>query len=57
MPNGRGGTWTVAAWAGICAPTMAAAVLWLRRFDRGPLELLWRRAYRPPRPAPEPAGR
>ncbi len=49
--------WTLAAWAGICAISMPLAAGWLRRFDRGPLELLWRRAYRPPHPALEAADR
>ncbi|HEU0087150.1 MAG TPA: DUF418 domain-containing protein [Pseudonocardiaceae bacterium] len=40
--------WVIAAWAGICALFMALAVGWLRRFDRGPLELAWHWAYRAP---------
>ena len=32
--------WVVGLWAGVSAATVAFAVLWLRRFDRGPLELL-----------------
>jgi uncharacterized protein len=32
--------WVVGLWAGVCAVLMVAASLWLRRFDRGPLELL-----------------
>ncbi|MFF4410904.1 DUF418 domain-containing protein [Streptosporangium sp. NPDC001559] len=46
--------WTVGAWAAICAAFMALATLWLRRFERGPLEILWQRAYLMPwRPARE----
>jgi uncharacterized protein len=30
----------VGLWAAVCAVLMVAASLWLRRFDRGPLELL-----------------
>ncbi|HEY4420325.1 MAG TPA: DUF418 domain-containing protein [Pseudonocardia sp.] len=32
--------WVVGLWATVCALLMVAASLWLRRFDRGPLELL-----------------
>jgi uncharacterized protein len=32
--------WVVGLWAAVCAVLMTAASLWLRRFDRGPLELL-----------------
>jgi uncharacterized protein len=37
--------WVVVLWAGISAVLLAAAPLWLRRFDRGPLELLMHRLY------------
>jgi uncharacterized protein len=37
--------WVVGLWAVISALLMAAAPRWLRRFDRGPLELLMHRAY------------
>ncbi len=37
--------WVVGLWAGISALLMVAAPAWLRRFDRGPLELLMHRAY------------
>ncbi|GLW04892.1 hypothetical protein Misp01_00220 [Microtetraspora sp. NBRC 13810] len=40
--------WVIGAWAGICALFMTGASLWLRRFDRGPLELVWQWAYRLP---------
>ncbi|GIH74973.1 hypothetical protein Plo01_14020 [Planobispora longispora] len=40
--------WVPAAWAGICLLFMTLASLWLRRFDRGPLELLWQWAYQAP---------
>ncbi|MFC4057602.1 DUF418 domain-containing protein [Planomonospora corallina] len=43
--------WTVAAWAGICALFTVLAALWLRRFERGPLESLWQWAYRAPQGA------
>jgi uncharacterized protein len=32
--------WVVGLWAGISAVLLVAAPLWLRRFDRGPLELV-----------------
>ncbi|GAA4218089.1 hypothetical protein GCM10023075_00120 [Streptosporangium album] len=38
----------MAAWAGICALFMTLSTLWLRRFERGPLELIWHRAYLAP---------
>ncbi|MBG0828611.1 DUF418 domain-containing protein [Planomonospora sp. ID67723] len=40
--------WVPVAWAGICLLFMTLASLWLRRFDRGPLELLWQWAYQAP---------
>ncbi|GAA5768448.1 hypothetical protein Aros01_04959 [Streptosporangium roseum] len=40
--------WVVAAWAGVCALFMALSTLWLRRFERGPLELVWQWAYTAP---------
>lgn len=40
--------WVIGAWAGICALLMTLSVWWLRRFDRGPLELLSHRAYQAP---------
>ncbi|MDF5752750.1 DUF418 domain-containing protein [Spongiactinospora sp. TRM90649] len=43
--------WVIAAWAGICVLFMALATLWLRRFERGPLELAWQWAYRLPQRA------
>ncbi|MGW0064974.1 DUF418 domain-containing protein [Streptosporangium sandarakinum] len=41
--------WTVAAWAGICLLLATLSALWLRRFRRGPLELVWHWAYTAPR--------
>ncbi|WP_245642656.1 DUF418 domain-containing protein [Nonomuraea candida] len=40
--------WVPVAWAGICLLFMTLASLWLRRFDRGPLELAWQWAYQVP---------
>jgi uncharacterized protein len=40
--------WVPAAWAVICLSFMALASWWLRRFDRGPLELAWQWAYQAP---------
>ncbi|MER6830597.1 DUF418 domain-containing protein [Streptosporangium sp. NPDC000563] len=40
--------WVVAAWAGICALFMTLSTLWLRRFERGPVETLWQLAYLAP---------
>ena len=52
--------WVVGAWAGISVLNVALASWWLRRFDRGPLELVWHWAYRVPQrtlaPRPGAAG-
>ncbi|MFF5209908.1 DUF418 domain-containing protein [Streptosporangium sp. NPDC000396] len=48
--------WVVAAWAGICALLMTLSTLWLRRFERGPLELVWQWAYKAPQPRPVTGG-
>lgn len=40
---GSGPGFAMAVWAGVSAVLLAAAPLWLRRFDRGPLELLMHR--------------
>jgi uncharacterized protein len=40
--------WVVGLWAGVSLAVVAASVLWLRRFDRGPLELLAHRITAPP---------
>jgi len=40
--------WPVLAWAGIVTTLTILSSLWLRRFSRGPLELLWHRAYLAP---------
>lgn len=37
--------WVVALWAGVVALFMSLAWLWLRRFTRGPLELILHRVY------------
>ncbi|MFD4367259.1 DUF418 domain-containing protein [Rhodococcus sp. NPDC058521] len=36
---------TVAVFVGVSATMIAASTLWLRRFDRGPLEWLWNASY------------
>jgi uncharacterized protein len=41
--------WVVGLWAAISLLQLALAPLWLRRFDRGPLELLTHRLYEPRR--------
>ena len=49
--------WVIGAWTAICALFMTLSVWWLRHFDRGPLELLWHRAYQAPQlPVPHSAG-
>ncbi|MFI7611782.1 DUF418 domain-containing protein [Nonomuraea terrae] len=40
--------WVPVAWAAICLLFAALASLWLRRFQRGPLELAWQWAYQAP---------
>ncbi|MEV5890638.1 DUF418 domain-containing protein [Nonomuraea fuscirosea] len=40
--------WVPVAWAGICLLFMTLSSLWLRRFDRGPIELAWQWAYQAP---------
>lgn len=45
--------WVVAAWAGICALFMTLSTLWLRRFERGPVETLWQWAYLAPQGRPK----
>lgn len=40
--------WVPVAWAVVCLGFMAGTSLWLRRFDRGPLELVWQWAYQAP---------
>ncbi|MEU8378527.1 DUF418 domain-containing protein [Streptosporangium sp. NPDC048865] len=45
--------WVLAAWAGICALFMTLSTLWLRRFERGPVETLWQWAYLLPQRRPE----
>ena len=40
--------WPVLAWAGIVTTLTILSSLWLRRFSRGPLELVWHRAYLAP---------
>ena len=49
--------WSVVAWVGIALALMAVAHAWLRRFDQGPLEAVWRRLYLlPQRPRGRAAG-
>lgn len=43
---GSGPWFVLVLWAGISAVLLVAAPLWLRRADRGPLELLMHRAHR-----------
>jgi len=40
--------WVPGAWLGICALFTVLATWWLRRFERGPLELVWHWAYQAP---------
>ncbi|PRX96310.1 DUF418 domain-containing protein [Allonocardiopsis opalescens] len=40
--------WVLAAWAAICVLQLLLASWWLRRFERGPLELAWHWAYLAP---------
>lgn len=40
--------WVFAAWAIISTAMVAFSVWWLRRFDRGPVELAWHWAYQAP---------
>ncbi|GAA2796301.1 DUF418 domain-containing protein [Nonomuraea dietziae] len=40
--------WVPVAWAGICLLFVMLTSLWLRRFERGPLELAWQWAYQAP---------
>ncbi|MGP4095369.1 DUF418 domain-containing protein [Nonomuraea sp. KM90] len=40
--------WVPVAWAAICGSFMVLSSLWLRRFERGPLELAWQWAYQAP---------
>ncbi|MBB0247414.1 DUF418 domain-containing protein, partial [Streptomyces alkaliphilus] len=49
--------WPPAAWTVIVAVFMVGATLWLRRFDRGPLETVLHAAYTAPRRAPARRGR
>ncbi len=37
--------WVIGAWLGICISFTVLATWWLRFFARGPVELLWNRAY------------
>ncbi|MET0190747.1 MAG: DUF418 domain-containing protein [Pseudonocardia sediminis] len=43
--------WVPVLWAAVCVALVLAATLWLRRFDRGPLELVMHRAMGAPRRA------
>lgn len=48
--------WVVGMWGGVSAVLLVLAPLWLRRFDRGPLELVAHRLQDAVRPAPRPAA-
>ncbi|GAA3039271.1 DUF418 domain-containing protein [Streptosporangium longisporum] len=49
--------WVPVAWLGICALFMTLSTLWLRRFERGPVEALWQWAYlAPQRRSKSPGG-
>ncbi|MFF0213334.1 DUF418 domain-containing protein [Streptomyces vinaceus] len=52
---GSGPWWVMGLWAGVSLVLVAASRLWLRRFDRGPLEAVQHRALSSrPSPAPRP---
>jgi len=40
---GTGAVWVVALWVGVCGLCTGLAMLWVRRFERGPLELVLHR--------------
>ncbi|GAA0294414.1 DUF418 domain-containing protein [Streptomyces polychromogenes] len=46
---GSGPWWVMGLWAAVSLTLVAASGLWLRRFDRGPLEALQHRVLRPRR--------
>lgn len=49
--------WVVGLWAAVSLTLLLAATVWLRQFDRGPLELVVQRVHaRPATPRAEPAG-
>jgi len=48
--------WVVGLWAGVCGLFTLLATLWLRRFERGPLEIVLHRLYRPAPAATPVAG-
>lgn len=49
---GTGPWWVMGLWAGVALTLMAGSALWLRRFERGPLEAVqhWALKPRPSRP-------
>ncbi|MFJ3632561.1 DUF418 domain-containing protein [Streptomyces sp. NPDC090112] len=47
--GGSGPWWVMGLWAGVSAVLAAGSVLWLRRFDRGPLEAVQHAALSPRR--------
>ncbi|GAA4919282.1 uncharacterized protein HD597_005972 [Nonomuraea thailandensis] len=49
--------WVPVAWGTICLLFMVLSSLWLRRFERGPLELAWQWAYLAPFRTRAPARR
>ncbi|MDI6097016.1 DUF418 domain-containing protein [Actinoplanes sp. NEAU-A12] len=46
--------WPPVAWAAVAAGLVVAAGWWLRRFDRGPLEIAWHWAWQLPQRRPQP---
>ncbi|MGW2271653.1 DUF418 domain-containing protein [Streptomyces yangpuensis] len=50
--DGSGPWWVMGLWAGVSLVLAAGSRLWLRRFDRGPLEALQHKVLSPPRRSP-----
>ncbi|MFJ3724458.1 DUF418 domain-containing protein [Streptomyces sp. NPDC090045] len=49
--GGSGPWWVMGLWAGVSLTLMAGSRLWLRRFERGPLEAVQHAVLRPRRPS------